>query len=141
MKKQLLSVAFSALFAPLAMAEVHIGVSIAQVDNVFLAQIRDYMAAHAMELPGVTLQFEDAQRGVIRQLNQVQSFTAQGMDAIVVNPVDTSATAKMTDDAQHAKVPLVYVNRRPTQAQLPQGVGYVGSDEIKSGEIQMRYLA
>lgn len=123
MNEQPLSVAFAALFAPLAMAEVHIGVSIAQVDNVFLAQMRDDMAAHAMELPGVTLQFEDAQGGVVRLLNQVQSFTAHGMDAIVVNPVDTPATAKMIDDAQHAKVLLVFVNRRPTQMQLPQGVG------------------
>jgi len=40
------------------MADVHIGVSIAQVDVVLLAQMRDYMAAHAKELPGVTLQFE-----------------------------------------------------------------------------------
>lgn len=103
--------------------------------------MRDYMAAHAKELPGVTLQFEDAQGDVVRQLNQVQNFTAQGMDAIIVNPVDTSATQKITAGAVAAKIPLVYVNRRPTEAQLPEGVGYVGSDEVRSGELQMRYLA
>ncbi|WAH56128.1 sugar ABC transporter substrate-binding protein [Pseudomonas silvicola] len=141
MKKQLLALLFAAALSPLALADVRIGVSIAQVDDVFLAQMRDYMAAHAKQLPGVTLQFEDAQGDVVRQLNQVQNFTSQGVDAIIVNPVDTAATAKITDDAQKAHIPLVYVNRRPDGDQLPPGVGYVGSDEVKAGEMQMRYLA
>ena len=141
MKKQLLAAFFTLAVTPWALADIRIGVSIAQVDDVFLAQMRDYMSAHAKELPGVTLQFEDAQGDVVRQLNQVQNFTAQGMDAIIVNAVDTAATAKMTVNAQQAKIPLVYVNRRPEFKEVPAGVGYVGSDEIKAGEIQMRYLA
>ncbi|MGK9419460.1 sugar ABC transporter substrate-binding protein [Pseudomonas cedrina] len=141
MKKQLLAVLFTLAVTPWALADIRIGVSIAQVDDVFLAQMRDYMAAHARELPGVTLQFEDAQGDVVRQLNQLQNFTAQGMDAIIVNAVDTAATQKMTVNAQQAKIPLVYVNRRPEFKEVPAGVGYVGSDEIKAGEIQMRYLA
>lgn len=141
MKKQLLAALFTLAVTPWALADIRIGVSIAQVDDVFLAQMRDYMAAHAKELPGVTLQFEDAQGDVVRQLNQVQNFTAQGMDAIIVNAVDTAATAKMTVNAQQAKIPLVYVNRRPEFKEVPTGVAYVGSDEIKAGEIQMRYLA
>nr|WP_314526125.1 sugar ABC transporter substrate-binding protein [uncultured Pseudomonas sp.] len=141
MKKQLLAALFTLAISPWALADIRIGVSIAQVDDVFLAQMRDYMAAHAKALPGVTLQFEDAQGDVVRQLNQVQNFTAQGMDAIIVNPVDTAATQKMTANAQQAKTPLVYVNRRPDAQRLPAGVGYVGSDEVKAGEIQMRYLA
>ncbi|NMX56492.1 sugar ABC transporter substrate-binding protein [Pseudomonas edaphica] len=141
MKKQLLAALLTLAVTPWAWADIRIGVSIAQVDDVFLAQMRDYMAAHAKELPGVTLQFEDAQGDVVRQLNQVQNFTAQGMDAIIVNAVDTAATQKMTVNAQQAKMPLVYVNRRPEFQDVPPGVGYVGSDEIKAGEIQMRYLA
>jgi len=140
MKKSLLALVFLA-FTPWAIADVHIGVSIAQVDDVFLAQMRDYMAVHAKELPGVTLQFEDAQGDVVRQLNQVQNFTSQNVDAIIVNPVDTAATAKMSADATQAKIPLVYVNRRPDAAVLPAGVGYIGSDEVKAGELQMQYLA
>lgn len=141
MKRHLLAALFTLAISPWALADMRIGVSIAQVDDVFLAQMRDYMAAHAKELPGVTLQFEDAQGDVVRQLNQVQNFTAQGMDAIIVNAVDTAATQKMTVNAQQAKIPLVYVNRRPEFKEVPPGVGYVGSDEIKAGEIQMRYLA
>ncbi|EJM13344.1 ABC-type sugar transport system, periplasmic component [Pseudomonas sp. GM18] len=141
MKKRLFALLFTTVFTPLALADIRIGVSIAQVDDVFLAQMREYMAAHAKELPGVSLQFEDAQGDVVRQLNQVQNFTGQGVDAIIVNPVDTAATQKITADATKAAIPLVYVNRRPDQAKLPTGIGYVGSDEIKAGEMQMQYLA
>ena len=141
MKKQLLAALLTFAISPWALADIRIGVSIAQVDDVFLAQMRDYMATHAKELPDVTLQFEDAQGDVVRQLNQVQNFAAQGMDAIIVNAVDTAATQKMTLNAQQAKIPLAYVNRRPEFKEVPAGVGYVGSDEIKAGEIQMRYLA
>lgn len=37
MKKRFLSLMFAAAFSPMAMADVHIGVNIAQVDDVFLA--------------------------------------------------------------------------------------------------------
>ncbi|SOS33212.1 putative rhizopine-binding protein [Pseudomonas syringae group genomosp. 3] len=141
MKKRFIPLLIAALFTPLALADVRIGVSIAQVDDVFLAQMRDYMAAHAKQMPGVTLQFEDAQGDVVRQLSQVQNLTAQGVDAIIVNPVDTAATQSITQNALQANIPLVYVNRRPDSVQLPKGVGYVGSDEIKAGQLQMRYLA
>lgn len=141
MKKRLFALLFTVVFTPLAMADIRIGVSIAQVDDVFLAQMRDYMAAHAKELPGVTLQFEDAQGDINRQLNQVQGLAGQGVDAIIVNPVDTSATKNITDAAVKAGIPLVYVNRRPDQPTLPAGVGYIGSDEVKAGELQMQYLA
>lgn len=50
MKKQLLTLLLTLIVTPLALAETRIGVSIAQVDDVFLAQMRDYMAAHARDL-------------------------------------------------------------------------------------------
>ena len=45
-------------------------------------------------MDGVNLQVEDAQNDVSKQLNQIQNFIAQGVDAIIVNPVDTDATRR-----------------------------------------------
>ena len=64
-------------------------------------------------LPGVTLQVEDAQNDVGKQLSQIQNFIAPRVDAIIVNPVDTDATPAMTKLAADAGIPLVYVNRQP----------------------------
>jgi inositol transport system substrate-binding protein len=63
------------------------------------------------------------------------------MDAIVVNPVDTRATPKMTQLATDVGIPLVYVNLKPAEETLPKGVAYVGSDENVSGRLQGEEIA
>ena len=71
-----------------------------------------------------------------KQISQIQNFIAQKVDAIIVNPVDTSATPKMTQLATAAKIPLVYVNRKPEDKTLPAGVAFVGSNEKVSGTLE-----
>jgi len=71
----------------------------------------------------------------------VESFVSQKVDAIIVNPVDTAATRKITDAAVKAGIPLVYVNRRPDDLNLPKGVTTVASNDLEAGQMQMQYLA
>jgi len=105
-------------------------------DDNFLTVVRASMKSRAQQLDA-GIQFEDAQNDIGRQLNQVQNFIAQKVDAIIVNPVDTDATPRMTRLAVAARIPLVYVNRLPADKQLPAGVAFVGSDETQSGTLQM----
>jgi len=56
-------------------------------------------------LPGVSVQIADAQDDISRQLSQVQNFIANGVDAIIVNPVDTSATVAITKAAARRRRP------------------------------------
>ena len=56
---------------------------------------------------------------VAKQLDQINNFIASGVSAIVVNPVDTSATQAMSDAAAAANIPLVYVNREPVNVDTP----------------------
>ena len=60
---------------------------------------------------------------------------------MVVNPVDTASTARITKAAVAAGIPLVYVNRRPDQADLPKGVVTVTSNDVEAGRLQMQYVA
>lgn len=113
-----------------------VGVSMALFDDNFLTAVRANMKSRAQQLHTV-IQFEDAQNDIGRQLNQIQNFIAQKVDAIIVNPVDTDATPKITRLAVAAHIPLVYVNRLPRDRQLPPGVAFVGSDETQSGTLQM----
>ena len=73
-----------------------------------------------------------------KQLDQVENFIVQKMDAIIVVPVDTSATAPMTKNMLAKKIKAVYVNRNP--GNLPDGAYYVGSEEIVAGRLQMEFL-
>ena len=116
----------------------NIGVSMAKFDDNFLTVLRNGMQDYAATKDGVSLQVEDAQNDVSKQLSQIQNFIAQGVDAIIVNPVDTDATPAMTKLAVAANVPLVYVNRMPSDNPLPAKVSFVGSNEVDSGTLEMQ---
>ena len=125
-------------------ADLKIGVSMSQFDDTYLTNVREYMDKQAKSYPkgdGVQLQFEDARADVVRQLSQVENFISQKVDAIIVNPVDTASTARISKSAIEAGIPLVYVNRRPDQKDLPKGVAAVTSDDEEAGKLQMQYVA
>ncbi|MES2845436.1 MAG: sugar ABC transporter substrate-binding protein [Pseudomonadota bacterium] len=134
MKKTLIAGLVS-LLGTTAMAQ-DIGVSMALFDDNFLTVLRNGMDAKGKEL-GVGLQIEDAQNDVAKQLDQINNFIASGVSAIVVNPVDTSATQAMSDAAAAANIPLVYVNRQPINVDaLPDNQAFVASNEVDSGTLE-----
>lgn len=125
-------------------ADLKIGVSMSQFDDTYLTNVREYMDKQAKSYPkgdGVQLQFEDARADVVKQLSQVENFISQKVDAIIVNPVDTASTARISKSALEAGIPLVYVNRRPDQKDLPKGVAAVTSNDEEAGRMQMQYIA
>ncbi len=131
MKKTLIVAGFAAMMTTTAMAD-GIGVSMARFDDNFLTVLRNGIQAQA-DAAGLSVQIEDAQDDVAKQLDQINNFIASGVDAIIVNPVDTSATQAMTDAAAAAGVPLVYVNRQPINVDtLPDNQAFVASNESES---------
>ena len=122
MKRTLIALAATTVLASPAFA-AKIGVSMDKFDDNFLTVLRNSISDYAKTQPGVTLQIEDAKDDVSKQISQVQNFIANGVDAIIVNPVDTSATPAITKAAAAAGVPLVYVNRVPADLDnaRPQG--------------------
>lgn len=140
MKTKLMAVAAAAILAaPLAHAE-KIGVTMASFDDTFLTILRNSIT-DAAKKDGATVQIEDGGNDVGKQLSQVQNMIAQKVDAIIVNAVDTDATPKITKMATAAKIPLVYVNRKPVDFdKLPAGVAVVASDEKQSGTLQARQV-
>ncbi|WP_437613564.1 sugar ABC transporter substrate-binding protein [Erwinia sp. V71] len=119
--------------------DIQVGVSMALFDDNFLTIVRTAIQKE-MQKDGVKGQIEDAKGDVAQQLQQVQNFIGQGVDAIIVNPVDTNAVKPIIDQAEKAGVPLIFVNRRP-QAQMTGKMAYVGSDSELAGRLQMEALA
>ncbi|MEO6579327.1 MAG: sugar ABC transporter substrate-binding protein [Candidatus Limnocylindria bacterium] len=124
--------------AAAAGGDLTVGVTFPILDQ-FLQTVADGMEAKAEEIGGVTLNIVAAQEETDTQLGQVENFISQGVDAIIVIPVDTDAAGPMTAAAQAADIPLVYVNRRPSD--LSEGVPYVGSDSLFAGTVEMQALA
>ncbi|CAN7614925.1 sugar ABC transporter substrate-binding protein [Pararhizobium sp. LjRoot255] len=136
MKKMIMGAALAVMMSTAAHAET-VGVSMALFDDNFLTVLRNGMQDYAKTLDGVTLQVEDAQNDVAKQQSQIQNFIAAGVNAIIVNPVDTDATAAMSKIAAEAGIPLVYVNREPGNIDsLPEKQAFVASNELESGTLE-----
>ena len=136
MKKFVLAAGLTALMGTTAAAELQIGVSVARFDDNGLTVMRNGMTAFDEANDDVSLQVEDATDDVAKQLDQINNFIASGVDAIIVNAVDTNATEAMSNAAASAGVPMVYVNRQPiNMASLPEGQAFVASNEIESGTL------
>ena len=134
MKKHLLA-GVVALMGTTALAG-DIGVSMASFDDNFLTVLRNGIQSYADE-KGQVVQIQDAKNDVAAQLDQINNFIASGVDAIIVNPVDTSATQAMSDAAAAAGIPLVYVNRQPINVDsMPDNQAFVASNEVDSGTLE-----
>lgn len=119
--------------------EMKVGVALANFDLNFISILKNQMET---ELKNENLggQFVDAKGDVALQVQQVDDFINQGVDAIILNPVDTQGVLPMMTAAKNAGIPLVFVNRKP-EVKLPENMAYVGSDSALGGQMEMEALA
>ncbi|ODL83911.1 substrate-binding domain-containing protein [Serratia marcescens] len=139
-KTRLLLMLACSLFVMTAQAKNYqVGVALANFDLNFVSILRSQMARElaAQQLQG---QFVDAKGDVALQVQQVDDLINQGVDAIILNPVDTQGVQPMIAAAKRAAIPLIFVNRKP-EVPLSGATAYVGSDSALSGRLQMEALA
>jgi ABC-type sugar transport system substrate-binding protein len=136
MKKFFLAAVMATMMSSTAFAGT-IGVSMANSDT-FLTVLRKGIEKSAADA-NQPVQIEIADDDVAKQLSQIQNFIAAKVDAIVVNAVDTTATAPMTKLANDAGIPIVYVNRQPSDVDAlgPKGA-FVASNEVDSGTLETK---
>lgn len=113
-----------------------IGVSLLNLSSEFIVMLNDSMEAKAKEL-GVKLIVTDAQRNAERQVQQVETFVAQQVDVVILNPCEVEASSPAVTKAQAAGIPVVNVNSE-TKA---TPTAFVGSPDEESARLAMEYLA
>ncbi|MBQ9589276.1 MAG: substrate-binding domain-containing protein [Butyrivibrio sp.] len=80
------------------------------------------------------------------QLTQVKELVEQNVDALIINPVNSSIVSEMTDIGVENGIPLVYINREPGAEEESRweeydfDVCYVGCDARQSGIYQGELL-
>ena len=138
MKKLILAAAVLGLMSSVSFAG-NIGVSMANSDT-FLTVLRKGIEKAGADAKQ-PIQIEIADDDVAKQLSQIQNFIAAKVDAVIVNAVDTSATAPMTKLANEAGIPIVYVNRQPADVDKmgPKGA-FVASNEADSGTLEAKAI-
>ena len=116
--------------------QVVIGVSLLNMSSEFIVMFNSAMEARAKEL-GVKLIVNDAQRSAERQVQQIESFIAQRVDAIILNPCEVEASSPAVDKAIAAGIPIVNVNSETRSTPT----AFVGSRDEESARMAMDYIA
>lgn len=89
------SVLMCMLPASVLAKDIKIGVSMAYFDDNFLTILRQSMQNKMKADGNVSGQFEDAKGDIAQQIQQIENFVSQGVDAIILNPVDTQGVKPM----------------------------------------------
>lgn len=113
-----------------------IGVSLLNLSSEFIVMLNRAMSEKAEEL-NVRLIVTDAQRSAERQVQQVESFIAQRMDAVIINPCEVEASSPAVDKAKAAGIPIVAVNSETRSVPT----AFVGSRDEESARLAMEYIA
>lgn len=114
-----------------------IGVCIYKFDDAFMTTYRNALQ-EILEGKGYTVTVMDGKNDQAEQNNQINNFIAQGVDALIINPVMTSAADQIIATVKDAGVPTVLINREPTAEQMGvyDKLVYVGCDARQSGTMQ-----
>lgn len=113
-----------------------IGASMLSLQSEFVVNVKDAMEAAAKE-KGIKLMVNDAQRTAEKQVQQIETFISQKVDAIILNPCEVEASSPAVEKAKAAGIPIINVNSETTA----KPDGFVGSKDEESGEIAMEQIA
>ncbi|KYG59721.1 ribose ABC transporter substrate-binding protein RbsB [Planococcus maritimus] len=113
-----------------------IGFSISTLNNPFFVTLSEGAEAKASEM-GASLSVVDAQDDASKQASDVEDLIQQGVDMILINPVDSEAVASAVESANNANIPVITVDR---SAEGGEVVSHIASDNTAGGEMAGEYL-
>ena len=115
----------------------NIGVCIYKFDDAFMTTYRNALQ-EILEGKGYKVTVVDGNNDQAKQNEQINTFITQGVDALIINPVMTSAADTIIATVKSAGIPTVLINREPTADQMAayDKLVYVGCDAAQSGTFQ-----
>lgn len=131
------------------LADKKVGVCIYQFSDNFMTLFRTELQSY-LESKGFkaeNIKIVDGANDQATQSGQIDNFITEGVDVLIINPVNSSSAATITDKVVAAGIPLVYINREPDAAEEQRwadenmDVTYVGCDARQSGTFQGEIIA
>lgn len=113
-----------------------IGVSMLSLQSEFIVNVKDALEAEA-KVRNIELIITDAQRTAEKQVQQVETFISQKVDAIILNPCEVEASSPAIERAKEAGIPIINVNSETKS--IPDA--FVGSRDEESAEIALEHIA
>jgi methyl-galactoside transport system substrate-binding protein len=121
-----------------------VGVCIYQFSDNFMTLFRTELENYLVSLgfSKSNIKIVDGANDQATQTGQIENFIVEGVDVLIVNPVNSSSAETITDKVVAAGIPLVYINREPDATEQARwsdnnwDVTYVGCDARQSGTMQ-----
>lgn len=132
------------------MKDVKVGISIYKFDDNFMTLYRTELERYLVEDLGFSksnITIQDGKGDQAEQTNQIKNFITDGVDVMILNLVQSSSAPTVTDLANEAGIPVVYINREPDATEeerwAAEGIKatYVGADARQSGTFQGQMIA
>jgi len=87
-----------------------IGVSLANLTEPWRISMRDEINAEASRYPDLRIVFTDAADSSARQIQDVHTLLASGIDLLIISPNDSEALSPVIAEAYH-KIPVILLDR------------------------------
>ncbi|AMB97016.1 substrate-binding domain-containing protein [Aerococcus urinaeequi] len=117
-------------------AEITVGLSVSTLSNPFFVSLEEGVNTLATE-NGTQVISVDAQDDSAKQSNDVDDLIQQGVDVLLINPVDSAAITPAVEAANSAGIPVIMVDRATDSGEF---VTLVASDNVAGGEMAAQYI-
>ena len=117
-------------------SELVVGVSVSTLSNPFFVSLEEGIQNLADE-NGTEIRAVDAQDDSAKQINDVDDLIQQGVDILLINPVDSSAITPAVESANTAGIPVIMMDRSSDSGNI---VTLVASDNVTGGELAAEYI-
>ena len=92
-----------------------VGVAIYQFDDNFMTLYRNELKSYMESLQTDTVKYDitivDGKNDMATQTEQINTFLQQGVDVLVINPVQTTSAQTIVDTVSPSGTPIVFINR------------------------------
>ena len=113
-----------------------IGVSLMTLQYEFFQDMKAGIEAAAGD--DYKIVFNDPALDLQTQIDAVENFCAQNVDAIILNAVDAAGIVTALETAEEKGIPVITVDMKPSAGTY---VTYIGSDNFLGGELAARWTA
>ncbi|MCC5895256.1 MAG: D-ribose ABC transporter substrate-binding protein [Alkalibacterium sp.] len=116
--------------------EITIGLSISTLNNPFFGDLQRGVM-EAAEGSGSTVRSVDAQDDTATQINGIDDLIQQGVDILLINPVDSDAITPAIESANSAGIPVITIDRSSEGGDV---LTFIASDNVEGGEMAAEFI-
>lgn len=120
----------------MAAEDITIGLSISTLNNPFFGDLQRGVV-EAAEENGSTVRSVDAQDDTATQINGIDDLIQQGVDILLINPVDSDAITPAIESANSAGIPVITIDRSSEGGDV---LTFIASDNIEGGEMAAEFI-